>query len=88
MYSKIVKVCNKTGLHARPVSMFIKEANKYQSYIYIKRLSDDNVVNAKSIIMLLSMGLLQGEQIQLSAEGIDEVEAINSLKNLIESFID
>lgn len=88
MYSKIVKVFNKDGLHARPASMFIKEANKYQSDIRIKRLNDDNVVNAKSIIMLLSMGLLEGEEIQLLAEGTDEVKAINSLKNLIESFID
>lgn len=88
MYSKIVKVCNETGLHARPASIFIKEANKYQSDIYIKRLNDDTVVNAKSIIMILSMGLLQGEEIQLSAEGTDEIDAINSLKDIIESFVD
>lgn len=88
MYSKIVKVCNESGLHARPASMFIKEANKYQSDIYIKRLNDDTIVNAKSIIMILSMGLLQGEEIQLSAEGTDEIDAINSLKDIIESFID
>lgn len=88
MYNENVKLRNKTGLHARPASMFVKEANKYKSNVSIKRLNDTSAVNAKSIIMILSMGLLSGEEFQIIADGVDEVSAVNSLKSLVESFTD
>ncbi len=86
MYNKRTKVVNPTGLHARPASEFVNEAKKYESAIQVRHISDDtDYINAKSIILLLSLGIGQGEEIEISAEGVDEKEAVDSLVNLIES---
>lgn len=85
MYSRTTTVLNRTGLHARPASDFIACASKFKSKITIKRTSEDDEANAKSIVMLLSLGLGQGTEIQLTAKGEDEVEAVDALVALIES---
>lgn len=86
MYAKTTKVINKTGLHARPASEFVGEAKKYSSKITIKRLDeDDDEANAKSIVYLLSLGIGQGTEIQIAAQGDDEQQAVDSLVSLIES---
>lgn len=85
MYSKRAIIKNKTGLHARPASDFIAMAGKFQSRINIKKLSSGQDANAKSIVMLLSLGLNQGEEIELVARGEDEVEAVDQLIDLINS---
>jgi len=85
MYSKRTVIKNKTGLHARPASEFIAMASKFQSRITIKKLSEDEDANAKSIVMLLSLGLAQGEEVEISAKGEDEVEAVDKLIALIDS---
>lgn len=83
MYSKKVTIQNKTGLHARPASDFIGCASKFKSKIVIKKLSDDEEANAKSIVMVLSLALGQGEEVEITAKGEDEVEAVDSLVALI-----
>lgn len=85
MYSKSTVIKNKTGLHARPASEFIAMASKFQSRITIKKLSSGQDANAKSIVMLLSLGLNQGEQVELTARGEDETEAVDGLIALIDS---
>ena len=85
MYSKRTVIKNKTGLHARPASEFIAMASKFQSRITIKKLSEDEDANAKSIVMLLSLGLAQGEEVVIVAKGEDEVEAVDKLIALIDS---
>lgn len=85
MYSKRTVIKNKTGLHARPASEFIAVAGKLQSRITIKKLSDGQDANAKSIVMLLSLGLHQGEEIEITARGEDEVEAVDTLIQLVDS---
>ena len=85
MYSKRTVIKNKTGLHARPASEFIAMASKFQSRITIKKLSEDEDANAKSIVMLLSLGLAQGEEVEIVAKGDDEVEAVDKLIALIDS---
>lgn len=85
MYSKSTVIKNKTGLHARPASEFIALASKFQSRIIIKKLSAGQDANAKSIVMLLSLGLNQGEQVEIVARGDDEVEAVDQLIALIDS---
>lgn len=85
MYSKRTVIKNKTGLHARPASEFIAMASKFQSRITIKKLSAGQDANAKSIVMLLSLGLNQGEEVELVAKGEDEVEAVDELIALIDS---
>ena len=85
MYSKRTVIKNKTGLHARPASEFIAMASKFQSRITIKKLSEDEDANAKSIVMLLSLGLAQGEEVEIVSKGEDEVEAVDKLIALIDS---
>lgn len=83
MISKTVTVSNETGLHARPASMFVQKANKYQSQISIEH--KENNINAKSIIALLSAGICSGSVINISATGDDEEKAVDELVGLIES---
>lgn len=74
---------NKTGLHARPASMFVKEASKYSSDI--KVIKDGQEYNAKSIMGILGMGATMGTRLTITAEGSDEREAVTALKNMIDS---
>ncbi|WP_297290039.1 HPr family phosphocarrier protein [uncultured Flavonifractor sp.] len=83
MYSREITVVNETGLHARPASDFVKLAGTFQSKIELRRLGDQDTYNAKSIIMLMSMGLAEGETAILSAEGQDEKEAVDALAELV-----
>ena len=88
MYSKKTVIANATGLHARPASDFIAAASKFESKIKIARVGGDpeeDVANAKSIINLLALGLSQGEEVELSADGPDEQQAVDSLVALIDS---
>lgn len=85
MTKKTTKIINKTGLHARPASDFVQAAGKFQSDISIKRVGDEEEANAKSIIFLLSLGLCQGEEVEISADGSDEAEAVDQLVELIQS---
>ncbi|MCG8485180.1 MAG: HPr family phosphocarrier protein [Clostridia bacterium] len=83
MFKRNVKVMNKSGLHARPAAMFVQEASKFQSGVEI--FSNAKKFNAKSIISILSSGIMCGTEIEICADGIDEVEAVNKLAELVES---
>lgn len=72
MYSKEITVVNATGLHARPASDFVTLAGKFKSSIYIQRSGEDRKYNGKSMVMLMTLGLAQGESATLYAEGADE----------------
>ncbi len=85
MYTRNTTVANRTGLHARPASDFIACASKFKSKITIKRAGDEDDANAKSIVMLLSLGLGQGTEVTLTAKGEDEKEAVDALIELIDS---
>lgn len=74
---------NKSGLHARPASMFIKETSKYASDI--KVIKDGQEFNGKSIMGILSMGAGKDSKLTIIAEGSDENEAVIGLKKLIDS---
>jgi phosphocarrier protein HPr len=83
MVSKEVTVINSTGLHARPASIFVQTAGKYQSEIAVRK--DGNRINAKSIMGIMSGGIAQGAVITIEADGDDEEQALDALVNLIES---
>lgn len=85
MYQKTVTVKNSTGLHARPASLFIAEAKKFESHITIGRAGEETSVNAKSMVKLLTLGICQGQQVVLSGEGADEAAAVDALASMIES---
>lgn len=84
MLSKEIVIKNKTGLHARPASEFVKEASKFKSAVSIG--FNGKNVNAKSIIHVLSAGISTGSCIVLSADGEDEQQAVDRLSDVIDSF--
>ena len=83
MFSKEVEVLNQVGLHARPATFFIQKANEFKSSIWVEK--DERKVNAKSLLGVLSLGIVKGTKINLIADGQDEEEAIVTLVNLIAS---
>ena len=83
MYLKDVTVKNQVGLHARPATFFIQKANEFKSSIWIER--DERRVNAKSLLGVLSLGIVKGTAVNIVADGVDENEAIATLSELIDS---
>ena len=85
MYSKQVTIHNPSGLHARPASEFVAAAAKFKSRITIRKDEDGaREVNAKSIVMILSQALVTGTTVQITANGEDEMTAVDALVALIE----
>ena len=87
MYAKEFTIQNRTGLHARPASDFVALAATFRSKIELSRAGETDRYNGKSIIMLLTLGLMQGERATLSAEGEDEREAVEALLALVAGFV-
>lgn len=83
MITKEVVINNQVGLHARPATFFIQKANEFKSGIWIEK--DDRRVNAKSLLGVLSLGIVKGTAINIVADGADEEEAIKTLSELIDS---
>ncbi len=90
MYAKRTTVINKTGLHARPASDFINKAKEFQSKIKIANVTEDaeTKVNAKSIVAVLSLSMGKGTEVEITADGPDEQEAVDALVALIDSGFD
>lgn len=83
MTEKTTTIKNRAGIHARPATMIVKEASKFQSNVYIEKGSEK--INAKSILNILTLGGTYNSQIKVIADGDDEVEAVDSLINLIDN---
>ena len=83
MFMKEATVNNQVGLHARPATFFIQKANEFKSSIWVEK--DERRVNAKSLLGVLSLGIVKGTTISLIADGPDEEAAINALVDLIGS---
>ena len=83
MISRNVTIQNNVGLHARPATFFIQKANSYKSSIWVER--DDRRVNAKSLLGVLSLGIVKGMTITLIADGPDEEVALSGLSALIDT---
>ncbi len=83
MCVKDVLVQNQVGLHARPATFFIQKANGYKSSIWVEK--EDRRANAKSLLGVLSLGIVGGTAIRIIADGADEEEAVAGLVELVES---
>ena len=83
MLTREVTINNQVGLHARPATFFIQKANEFKSSIWIEK--DDRKVNAKSLLGVLSLGIVKGTTVTLVADGSDEKDALNPLAALIAS---
>lgn len=83
MISRDVTIKNSVGLHARPATFFIQKANSFKSSIWVEK--EDCRVNAKSLLGVLSLGIVEGMTITLIADGSDEAAAIEGLVALVDS---
>ncbi|HHX53630.1 MAG TPA: HPr family phosphocarrier protein [Clostridiales bacterium] len=83
MISRDVTIQNNVGLHARPATFFIQKANTYKSSIWVEK--EDRRVNAKSLLGVLSLGIVKGMTITLIADGPDENEALEGLAELVDT---
>ncbi|MBB6217316.1 phosphotransferase system HPr (HPr) family protein [Anaerosolibacter carboniphilus] len=83
MTSQSATIMNETGMHARPASLFLSTATKFKSEVTI--FKNGKAANAKSLISILSLCITVGTEIQISAEGEDEREAVETLVKLVES---
>ena len=83
MYMKTITVNNQVGLHARPATFFIQKANEFKSSIWVEK--DERKVNAKSLLGVLSLGIMGDTSIRIIASGADEEEAVDQLVKLVET---
>ena len=83
MYTKEVVINNEVGLHARPATFFIQKANEFKSGIWVEK--EERRVNAKSLLGVLSLGIMKDTAVTLIADGSDEKEAVDALAELIEN---
>ncbi len=81
MFVRDVTVQNQVGLHARPATFFIQKANEYKSSIWVEK--EDRRVNAKSLLGVLSLGIVGGTTIKIIADGSDEENAVKGLIDLV-----
>jgi catabolite repression HPr-like protein len=82
MVEKKVEVLLKTGLQARPAALFVQEANRFASDIFLEK--DGKKVNAKSIMGLMSLAVNSGSGVTIIADGSDEEEALNALARYVQ----
>lgn len=88
MRSADLTIENPSGLHARPAALFVRTAGGFQSVIRIRNVTRATAaVDAKSILAVLGIGVSRGHAVEVSAEGADEAEAIDTIRTLVESGI-
>jgi len=77
-----IVVNNIHGLHARPAALFVQIANKFDSMVQVEK--DGDIVDGKSIIAVLSLGVTKGTRVRLILQGDDAHEAFIELKKFLE----
>ncbi len=81
MTQKAVEIKLQNGLEARPVAVLVQVASKYDSTIYLE--TDGKKINAKSIMGMMSLGMKSGEKVVVSANGSDEVAAVEDIEHFL-----
>lgn len=81
MIKKSITVELNSGLEARPLAMLVQVASQYQSSIYVD--NDNKRVNAKSIMGMMTLGLSAGQEVIVTADGTDEVQAIDGIEKYL-----
>ena len=82
MFSKNVVVRCESGLHNRQATYFVQKANEFQSSIWLE--SYNRKMNAKSLLGIMSLGVVTGAPVTLSAVGPDEEAAVSALEELLQ----
>ena len=87
MYSKTVTIVNQTGLHARPASEFIGAASKFKCDLHIKKHKHGEISKCKIYYYAAGLALTKDTQVEITGDGEDEQQAVDSLVCLIEKRI-
>ncbi|GHV56305.1 phosphocarrier protein HPr [Spirochaetia bacterium] len=83
MTEKMVKVLNRAGIHARPAALVVQALRDFKSNIYFER--ENEKINAKSIMGVITLGAAYGTELKIVAEGEDEQQAVDIIVHLFES---
>jgi phosphocarrier protein len=83
MTERNVKVLNRAGIHARPAALVVQAIKDFKCNIYFERENDK--INAKSIMGVITLGAAYGTELKIIAEGEDEQKAVDILAHLFES---
>lgn len=82
MYNKEVLVRCESGLHNKQATYFVQKANEFDSSIWLE--SANRKMNAKSLLGIMSLGIVTGATVTISAMGADAEEAVNALEALLQ----
>ena len=82
MFNKEIVVRCESGLHNKQATYFVQKANEFESSIYLE--SDNRKMNAKSLLGIMSLGIVTGATVILSADGTDAEAAMEALENLLQ----
>ena len=82
MFSKEVIVRCESGLHNKQVTYFVQKANEFKSSVWLE--SENRRMNAKSLLGIMSLGIVTGAVVTLSADGTDAEDAVNALENMLQ----
>lgn len=82
MFNKEVVVRCESGLHNRQATYFVQKANEFESSIYLE--SENRKMNAKSLLGIMSLGVVTGSKVTLIATGADAEAAVNALEALLQ----
>ena len=85
MFQKTVVITAPNGLHTRPAAQFVKEAKSFESTISVE--VGDKSASAKSLFKLQTLGLTQGTEVNIKAEGADEQKAVEALIELMATLV-
>ena len=82
MFNKEVVVRCESGLHNKQATYFVQKANEFESTIWLE--SENRKMNAKSLLGIMSLGVITGSKVTLSASGPDAEAAVNALDTLLQ----
>lgn len=82
MFSKEIVVRCESGLHNRQATYFVQKANEFECSIWLE--SGSRKMNAKSLLGIMSLGVVTGAVVTLSATGVDEQNAVEALEALLQ----
>lgn len=82
MFSKNVLVRCESGLHNRQATYFVQKANEFESSIWVE--SENRKMNAKSLLGIMSLSVVTGAEVTISAVGSDAEAAVNALESLLQ----
>jgi phosphocarrier protein HPr len=83
MIERIVTIRNRAGMHARPAALLVKTASGFTSQVYIEK--DNERVNGKSIMGVITLGATFNSQLKIIADGPDEARAVDAIEKLFEN---